>query len=89
VRNAAAVSPNCAATTPSRCGVSLSMMRRGGEALMAPFINHTFAQMSYLFWIYFRALAALRLPARRIGVPATCQLQSIAKPLSVEANAVP
>jgi hypothetical protein len=45
--------------------------------------------MSYLFWIYFRALAALRLPARRIGVPATCQLQSIAKPLSVEANAVP
>jgi hypothetical protein len=27
--------------------------------------------------------------ARRIGLPATCQLQSIAKPLSVDANAVP
>ena len=36
-----------------------------------------FAQMSYLFWIYFRALAALRLPARLIGVPATYQLQSM------------
>jgi hypothetical protein len=39
VRNAAAVSPNCAATTPSRCGVSLSMTRRVGEALMAPPID--------------------------------------------------
>jgi hypothetical protein len=27
--------------------------------------------------------------ARPIGLPATCQLQSIAKPLSVDANAVP
>ena len=26
--------------------------------------------------------------ARPIGLPATCQLQSIAKPLSVDANAV-
>jgi hypothetical protein len=27
--------------------------------------------------------------ARPIGLPATCQLQSMAKPLSVDANAVP
>ena len=33
VRNAAAVNPNCAATTPSLCGVSLSTMIRGVSAL--------------------------------------------------------
>ena len=30
-----------------------------------------------------------KIASRPIGLPATCQLQSIAKPLSVDANAVP
>jgi hypothetical protein len=41
VRNAADVSPNCAATTPRRCGVLVSTEIRGGSALMALPNNHT------------------------------------------------
>jgi hypothetical protein len=34
-------------------------------------------------------LTTNKIVSRLIGLPATCQLQSIAKPLSVDANAVP